>query len=633
MNDSGHNEAQTPAGASWQRMPTPMKAVVAPEAPAQSVEATLEQALALHRADRLEEAETLYRQILAVEPNHADALHLLGLIGHAFAQYHQASELIMAAIAINPQPIYYYNLGNVMQANNRYAAATECFRQAITLQPDYIDAYNNLGNAQRAEGQLTAAVESFCKVIALQPEHARAYNNLANTLMELDELDAAIEGYRNAIALRPDLAEPRSNLLFALNYKEDFSQQAYLAEAASYAVAVTQNVTPFSTWLAGMSPRTDQPLRVGIVSGDLKKHPVGYFVESVVASLDTTRVELHAFPTRSVEDELTRRIKPRFASWTCLGGISDDAAATLIRDNAIDVLIDASGHTQYNRLAIFARKPAPVQVSWPGYFASTGLRAIDYVLGDKHVLPPEEASHFTETPWRLPDSYLCFTLPEDRIESGKLPMLDKGHVTFGYFGKLAKISERVVAVWSRILHSVPNSRLFLKAQHLDADFARDAIIARFAAHGIDAQRLILEGRSPRGEYLAAYRRVDVMLSPFPYPGGTTTAEALWMGVPVVCRRGERFLSHICESMLHSARLADWIAEDDESYIAKAVAAVGNPAQLGVLRQILRAQLTASPLCDAPRFARNLEDALHGMWTRYIEGHVERPEASAMGAVL
>ncbi|MBR8225008.1 tetratricopeptide repeat protein [Burkholderia ambifaria] len=580
--------------------------------------ATIEAALALHQADRLEEAETLYRRILDAEPRHADALHLLGLIGHQYGRYHEATELIMAAIEIKPDATYYYNLGNVMQAHNRPAAAAECFRLAIELRPGYVDAYNNLGNAQRLAGHAREAVDAFCQAIALQPDHGQAYNNLGNALLDLNEIPAALESYQHAVALRPELPEPRSNLLFAYHYSDAFDPHAYLDEAARFDALVTQRAQPYSTWQVDLSARIGRPLRVGIVSGDLKAHPVGYFIEGMLAHVKRERVELHAYPTREIEDDVTARIKPRFASWTCVAGLDDAAAAARIHDDGIDVLIDASGHTIHNRLPLFAWKPAPLQVSWPGYFASTGMRAIDYVLGDRHVMPADEAAHFVERAWRLPDSYLCFTPPAVELDGGPLPMLANGYPTFGYFGKLAKLTDHVIDVWSRVLRDVPNARLFVKAPHLDDPREQDALAARFAAHGIDAARLLFEGRSPRDEYLAAYRRVDLMLSPFPYPGGTTTAEALWMGVPVLGRRGARFLSHICESLLHAARLPEWIADDDDAYVAKAVAFARNPAELAVLRTTLRAQVLASPLCDAPRFARHFEEALHEMWVRRVD---------------
>ncbi|TXC88178.1 tetratricopeptide repeat protein [Paraburkholderia azotifigens] len=614
---------------SWQRIPTPAnfgaapQPQAAPDAAAQAqVASMLQTAVEHHEGERFDEAETLYRQILAIDPNHTDAMHLLGLIAYEFGQYQTACDLIMAAITRNPNAFYYYNLGNVMQAYNRPAAAAECFRQALTLQPDYVDAHNNLGNALRALKDHHAAVQSFCQAINLKPDHARAYNNLANTLMELDELEAAIEAWRNAIALRPDFAEPRSNLLFALNYQQQTTPQAYLDEVLKFGDEMAARATPFDTWFVDAGTREGRPLRVGIVSGDLKKHPVGYFIESVLANLDASRVQLVAYPTRDVEDELTARIKPSFSAWTSLAGVSDEAAAQRIRNDAIDVLIDASGHSTHNRLPLFAWKPAPVQVTWPGYFASTGVRAIDYILGDAHVLPEAEEAHFVEKPWRLPDSYLCFTPPTDHVETGALPMLANGHVTFGYFGNVTKITDHVVGVWSTLLEKVQGSVLFLKSGQFDDAHVRDAFLRRFATRGIPASRLIIEGRSARGEYFAAYRRVDMMLSPFPYGGGTTTAEAFWMGVPVLARHGDRFVTHIAETICHAAGLADWIAADDTGYVEKAVAFAADSERLSTLRSALRAQLLDSPLCDAARFARNLEAALHGMWEQRVAQGVE-----------
>ncbi|SEB03389.1 Predicted O-linked N-acetylglucosamine transferase, SPINDLY family [Paraburkholderia sartisoli] len=608
MNDPGNQGLSMSENArvSGQLTPTP-----------QTLELTLAEALAHYEADRLAEAQTRLRRVLAIDPEHTDAMHLLGLVANRQGQYETATELIMAAITRKPQALYYFNLGNVMQSNNRPAAAAECFRQAIAMQPDHVDAHNNLGNALRALKKHEAAMQSFCNAINLAPEHAQAYNNLANTLMELDELDAAIEAYRSAIALRPDFAEPHSNLLFALNYLASTTPQQYLDEALRFAAQIRTRAKPWKDWLVDDVPRTGRPLRVGIVSGDLKRHPVGYFIESVVAELDPTRIELIAYPTRTLEDDLTARIKPCFSAWTSIAGMSDEAAAQHIRNDRIDVLLDGAGHTIYNRLPLFAWKPAPVQVSWPGFFACTGLDTIDYVLGDRHVLPVEEESHFIEKPWRLPDSYLCFTPPQDDAQVSPLPMLTNDHVTFGYFGQLAKMTDQVVALWARLLHAVPNAKLFLKAEQLDTAHVRETTLRRFAAHRIDASRLILEGRSPRAEYLAAYNRVDIALSPFPYPGGTTTAEALWMGVPVLCRRGDRFLSHICESFLHSAGLDTWIATDDEDYLARAIAFAADRAGLAALRAGLREQVVASPLCDAPRFARNLEAALHDMWAQHV----------------
>jgi protein O-GlcNAc transferase len=594
----------------------PVPAPAPPVAAAVAVRADvppIEAGLALQHAGRNEEAAAVYRQILAVDPDHADALHLMGLIAYHAGDFAAASDWIMRALTRRESEIFYGNLGNALLARGMRAAAIESFRQAIALKPDYVHAHNNLGNLLRVEGQLAQAVDCFKTVIASQPDYAEAHNNLANALVDLGDLDGAIDAYRRAIVLKPGLLEARSNLLFILSYRDDLDQAAYLAEAAEYGRVATAAAKPWRNWLVAMEPQPRRPLRVGLVSGDLKIHPTGHFLESLLAHIDRGRIELVAYPTRRFEDALTARIKPYFSAWTPLASLSDEQAAARIRDDRIDLLLDLSGHMNYNRLPLFAWRPAPVQASWLGYFASTGLPAMDYLLGDPHVLPADAQAYYTEQLRRLPDSYLCFTPPAERVDVGPLPLAARGHVTFGCFNHLMKMNDSVVDVWARILHAVPGSHLFLKAKQLDDAHTREATAARFAKRGIDASRLILEGRSPRAEYFAAYNRIDIALSPFPYPGGTTSVEGLWMGVPVLCRRGDRFLSNICTSMLHSAGLTDWIAKDDEEYVAKAIAFAADVPRLAALRKSARASLLASPLCDAARYARHFETALEAMW--------------------
>lgn len=572
----------------------------------------IEAGLAHQQAGRFDEAEAVYRRILAVRPDDADARHLMGLVAYHRGDHAAAVDWIMSALEKRASEIYYGNLGNALGARGMIAAAIESYRQALALKPDYVPAHNNLGNMLRDQGQFDEAVKCFETVIALKPDYAEAYNNLANALVDLGDLSGAIDAYRKAIALRPDLLQARSNLLFILAYRDDLTQADYLREAVAFGEAAAAAARPFAAWPAA-TREPGRPLRVGVVSGDLKVHPTGHFLESILAHVDRRRIELVAYPTRRLEDALTARIKPRFAQWTPIAGLSDEAAARRIRDDRIDVLMDLSGHLNFNRLPLFAWRPAPVQVSWLGYFASTGLAAIDYLLGDAHVLPAGCDNEYVERIWRLPDSYLCFTPPSEDVAVGPLPSLSRRYVTFGCFNHLMKMNDGVVEAWARILHAVPRSRLFLKARQLDVREARETTFARFEAHGIDSRRIVLEGRSPRAEYFAAYRNVDIALSPFPYPGGTTSVEGLWMGVPVLCRRGDRFLSNICASMLHSAGLEDWIARDNDDYVAKAVAFASDTQRLAVLREGLRERVMASPLCDAARFARHLETALEQMW--------------------
>ncbi|WEY38669.1 tetratricopeptide repeat protein [Paraburkholderia sp. SUR17] len=643
------------------------------DTPAQWVEA----GLALHQAGRLDEARALYERALQHMPRHADALHLLGVIAMQQTRYADALDLIARAIEISPQAMYYDNLGCSLRgwgkleaaaeshqqaialdpgsasAHNNLglvllqmrlpAAAAASFRRAVECRPNFADAHCNLGNVLREMGDFERAAEHCRTAIALKPTLGEAHNNLGNALKEQGKLaeaaacyrqalaliphdaqvplnlgivlreqgrhEAAIECFKQALTLQPTWQNAWGNLLFSLSFAEGASPEQYLATAIEYGKRTAAQARPYTDWLTRSADAG--PLRIGFVSGDLRTHPVGFFLEGVLGRLDRTRVELFAYTTKPKEDDLTARIKPLFNGWRSLTGLTDEAAARTIRDDGIHILLDLAGHTDGSRVSVFAWKPAPVQASWIGYFASTGLTAIDYVIGDDCVLPANEAHHFIERPWRLPRGYLCFTPPADVASDAAAESARP--LTFGSFGDLVKVNDRVTAVWARILREVPDARLFLKAKQLGDEIERRATLARFAAHGIDSARIVMEGASPRASYLAAYRRVDITLSTFPYPGGTTTAESLAMGVPVLCRRGDRFLAHLCETVVTSAGLEDWIAADDEDYVAKAVALAHDRERLAALRAGLAARVLASPLCDAPRFARTLEAAFDAMW--------------------
>ncbi|MBR8334396.1 tetratricopeptide repeat protein [Burkholderia ambifaria] len=550
------------------------------------------------------------------------------------------------------------NLSGVRRRQARYAEALVHAQEAIRIAPDLADAHNQAGNAHHGLGDLVAAQACYRTALELNPadsgachnlsvvllkreRHADAlaycrqalagghptvsmYVNLGDILRAQGNVDAAVPAYRDALALvrddaSDDAAEVLGRLLFAAAASATVSPADYLNDARRYGRHLAARSTRYTHDVRERAADAlHRPLRVGFVSGDLRQHPVGIFVESVFAHLDRTRIAPYVYTTSDEADAITARLMPHAAVWRSIAGCDPRAAARTIHDDGIDVLVDLAGHTQASGLAAFGWKPAPVQASWLGFFASTGSDAIDYFIGDARTLPADEAHHFVEQPWHLPDSYLCFTPPSDDVAVGRLPMAANGHVTFGCFGKLVKLGDDVVRVWSRVLDALPGARLLLKARELEQAAVREATAARFARHGIDASRLLFDGASPRAEYFNAYNRIDVALSPFPYPGGTTTAEALWMGVPVLGMKGGRFVTHICESLLHAAGMPDWIAGDEDDYVAKAVAAAQDGARLAALRATLRERTLASPLCDAARFARNLEDAFVGMWTRYTE---------------
>ena len=442
----------------------------------------------------------------------------------------------------------------------------------------------------------------------------------------MGQREAALDAYRQGLSLDQDgHLGMHSDLLLVLNYQGGGTPMQMLAEARAFGEKAARKAVPFIHH--DNEPDPVRRLRVGLVSGDLGQHPVGFFLQNLLENIDPDRLELFAYETSERRDALNQRLRHAVHTWrdaSCLK-MSDEALALQIRADGIDILIDLAGHTGKNRLPVFAWKPAPVQVSWLGYLGTTGLDAMDYLLADAWAVQEGEEEQFVERPWRLPEAYVCFSPPEIPVEAGPLPALERGSITFGCFNNLNKINDRVVACWARLLKAVPGARLYLKTKYLGAAGMGEKLTALFADYGIAPSRLVLEGRFASHEaHFLAYHQVDIALDPFPYPGITTTVEALWMGVPVLSMKGDRFISHQGETILHNAGLPEWIASDEEDYVAKAAAFARDTQRLANLRAGLRGRLLASPLCDAPRFARHFEEAMRGMWQKWCEQQKQAP---------
>jgi len=564
---------------------------------------------------RLNDAEASYRRALEIKPDYAEAYNNLGVTLKEQGRFADAEASYRRALEIKPDYAEAYsNLGVTLKEQGRFADAEASHRRALEIKPDYTEAHSNLGNTLREQGRFADAEASYRRALEIKPDYAEAHGNLGVTLQDLGRMEEAEALYRRALEINPDFTEAHSNLLFTLNYAAGHHLSYHLEEACRYGqMAARKAGTRFSAWLCKTQP---ERLRVGLVSGDLRNHPVGFFLESVLAQINPSRIELIAYPTDHKADELTAHIKPYFSVWKSLVGLGDEAAARLIHSDGVHILIDLAGHTAHNRLPMFARKPAPVQATWLGYLATTGVAEMDYLLGDHQATPPENDGHFSEKVWRLPEVWACLTPPDAALEVSQLPALSAGCITFGCFNNLSKMNDAVVALWARVLQAVPASRLFLKTKKLDDPAVCETTLQRFTAQGIESGRLMLEGSSPRAELLAAYNRVDIALDPFPYGGGTTSFEVLWMAVPIITRKGDRFLSRCGQSLAFNAGLVDWIAEDDDDYVAKAVMHTQDLKQLAALRAGLRERALASPLFDAPRFARHLEAALREMWERW-----------------
>jgi len=356
-------------------------------------------------------------------------------------------------------------------------------------------------------------------------------------------------------------------------------------------------------------------LRVGFISADLGRHPVGLFLIGIFENLRQHAIDTICYSDRIVKDDLTQRFQSITTQWLDVSGHNNSRLAEQIRSDRIDILIDLAGHTSNNRLLVFARKPAPIQMTWLGYVGTTGLRSMDYILADHHLIPSDAEKYYCEKVLRMPDDYACYSTPTDAPDVGRLPVLEREYVTFGSLNNLSKITPAVVSVWARILHRVSNSRLVIRYRGLDDPGTRGRFFELFAAQGIPSDRLTLIGFSPRAVRMEIYHEIDIGLDTFPYSGATTTCDALWMGVPVVTYPLDTFASRQSLTHLMTVGLSEMVAHSLDEYVEIAVALADDSVRLAEIRAGLRARMVASPLCDEKRFAANFVGILRAVWNQ------------------
>lgn len=589
----------------------------------QSVDAYVKMAVFLRTQGRIPASIPYFTQALAIDESRKDVHVDLGLAKAEQGFFAEAEACYRRAIELAPDYwVAYNNLGLVLHRVERYPESELAFNQAIELEPNGAILYSNLSLTLAALGRLKEAERTLKKAIKLSPEYVNAHINLCTNYIAQGRLDDAEFECFEALKYDPSSSKTRSNLLFAMNYSGHHSASYRLQQAVEFDHVVTGKVDQiFSAW--HIKPKAKR-LRIGLISGNLRQHPEAYFLENWVQNVDFSKFELVAYLTDTREDAFTGRLKPNFSYWKSLVGLTDQAAAGLIYDDAVDILLDLSGHTSGNRLPILAWKPAPIQVSWLGYFATTGMKAIDYFVADAIGVPLADQHHFVEKIKYLPDTRLCFTAPSVAIAVSDLPALSNEYITFASFQTLAKADGDVLELWAEVMHALPNARFRWQCRSFgDADVVAE-VLAKFAKLGISEIRLILLSSVSREAYFASHHEVDVILDTFPYPGGTTTCEALWMGVPTLTLAGDSLIARQGASMLTAAGLAGWVAETKVEYISKALDYCSDLSKLSNLRAGLRAQVLASPLFDAKRFAKSMEIALLEMWHEHHIGNKETP---------
>jgi len=560
------------------------------------------------------EAVAAFREALALAPRYADAHVNLGNALLKRGDGIGAVECFRRAIEIEPTlAAAHFNLGNALLAQND-AAAIDVYRRAIALQPDLADAHMNLGVVLRRQGQAQAAVACFRRAIELRPDSAAAYDNLAGILTEMGNLDEAVAANHRALELGPANAEAHSNLIFNLNFDASLGLAEHQAErrrwAARHADALAPSVAPNPT-----DRDPERRLRIGYVSAHFRAYAASYAFGGVLTHHDPAKVEIFCYSDTRQADELTAIFRGAAQHWRDTADLGDAALAERIARDRIDILVDLVGHMSSHRLLVFARKPAPIQITAWGEPTGTGLKTMDYLFADPVLIPPAERGLFAEQIIDLPGA-LGYWTPEKVPAPGPLPARTNGFVTFGSFNRRAKITPEVLREWSAILRALPDARLVLKAKQFGDPAEQDSLRGAFARAGMPVDRVTFLGQTGRAEHFAAYRTLDLALDPFPHGGGMTTLDALAMGVPVITRTGRTIPSRLAASCLTALGLTQFIASDAAGTLTTTVAAARDLGALETLRAALPDRLAHSSIGDARRYTAAVEDAYRAAWRRY-----------------
>jgi predicted O-linked N-acetylglucosamine transferase (SPINDLY family) len=561
----------------------------------------------LHRAGDLDGAEALYRQAIEEFPNNPDARHLLGVIAHQRGNNHEALGLILHAIDQNPNySAYHGNLGVVWMALGRFHRAADAFRNSARLDPRNEGVHISLERALAAAGEYELAVAACQALIDLNPNHAEAHGDLGVCYENLGDLDRAIAAYRQALRLNPKMPGVHSNLIFAMERHEADDAKAIFAEQKEWNRIHAQPLRHLIKPLK-LRPMRDRKLRIGWVSPDFRQHVVARCLLPVFRKFDRGQFENFCYYNYDRSDPTTAAIRSAVDQWRDIDALNDDQTADLIRDDGIDVLVDLALHSGKNRLPVFARKPAPVQVCYLGYCGSTGLETMDFRISDSHLDPPDAGTPFySEKTVRLSGSYLCYSPDAGTPEISAPPAIRNGFVTFACLNSPCKISTQAVDLWGRILNAVAGSRLII---HASWPQRRRGISDRLKSAGINPGRLEFVAREPWPQYMATYSRVDIALDTFPCGAGIMAGDALYMGVPMVTLCGSRAVGRMCSSILLNIGHPELIARTPEQYVKIAAGLAADVSRLGELRAGLRGRLESSPVMNCTAIAKELQDIL------------------------
>ncbi len=577
------------------------------------------QGLALYRLGKHQDAAAAIQHAIALDGGNPDYFGNLGTVLQSLGEVDEACRQFRQGLQLNPRmPELHFNLGNALKLGGRLHEAIVAYQQALDLRPEYPHALNNLGNSLFELGQYEDAIPCFRQALKLDPQYADAHHNLGNTLVRFEQHDESRGHFEQAARLAPQRPEFLQSYFLSLSYDNSVSEQQRYALHVRWGELVSGSIS-VAPHISHVADRA-RPLRVGYVSPDFRQHAVASFVEPILRNHDRSRFHVTCYDNLIERDETSLRLQNLADRWQPIRQLTDDAAADLIRRDEIDILVDLAGHTAHNRLGVFARKPAPVQISGWGYGWTTGLKCMDYRITDMVADPPGELERYTETLVRLKTGVHCYQPPttEPAID-GDLQTNDR-EITFAAFHRHVKLNLPLLRLWADILRRLPGSRLIIKDRAFRAPHVRDRVAMMCRQGGIPQNQLTLAlGSASAEEHLAAYSQAAIALDALPYNGSTTTCEALWMGVPVITRRGDTYVGRMSASLLTQVGLDDLVADSENEYVDLAVELASDPTRLRDLRRNLRAGMAESPLCDGLRYTQELERVYREIWTAWCDG--------------
>ncbi len=610
-----------------------------------------------------EEALTWFDRALSCSPGFFEARLNKTAALFELGRYELARSVAEALVLDHPdRGEAHLNMGNVLVHTGKARLAIKEFKRALELQPGYAEAHFNLASflgskedlantlvylerrikergdsvqnlgmlaaAHQAAGHLRESEDICRRILERHPDNMMALITLGSCLSSAGDSADAVSLYERVVALDPSQSAMSSNIVFECNNLAGRSREQLFRAHLDWAERFETPVLSTGNF-ENRDRDPSRKLRVGYVSGDFIRHPVGFLLRDILRHHDEAQFSVHCFSMLVRPEDALPELREAADTWEDIFYLDEDEVVELIRKAEIDILVDLSGHTAFHRLLVFARHPAPIQVEWIGYFHSTGMKSMDYFITDPATTPREGGQLFSETPVYLPHTRFCYGPPEYAPGVAAPPFATQGRITFGSFNRLPKMTDEVIAAWVRILHAVPGSRMVVKSGAFSDDAVRDRVLARFEVLGLEAARLDLREGSLHAEMLAEYGEIDIALDTFPFNGGMTTLEALWMGVPVVTIAGDTVVSRQSVSALANIGLAGELAfESVDAYVEGAVALANNPVRLVELRAQIRPHMAASPLRQSEQFARDLEALYRRMWQAWCRGE-KLPDATVL----